>query len=723
MRKWSLVFTILSVFLAGLVGGWAACAPIRLNDGLDDEDVDGGTMLPPGTQTCGSDAECGSGRRCVDNRCVPDNGTCMPGSSDADTCQGDTYCACPPEVKATGCVCLPWGTKPRGDHDDMCAGQAFSPGDFKNPVLKCQWPAAGNPGYANVISTPLVIDLDRDGSPEIVFQAGYPGAVHLIAMSGRDCTVKFDRTTSISGCTHIAVGDLDGDGKPEIVALAPGVTVYDNQGNVKASVGSPSTGSCTVDYPPAIANVDGVGPPEIITGGQVARYVPTPSPHIDVVWTAAVTGGTWGSITIAEDLDGDGKLEVITGNQVYDGTTGASKAKSIMSGLGGGYPAIGDFNADGHPDIVLVSSGSGSQRVSVIDYFNNQFIMPPTAATNGWGGAPTVADFDGDGLPEFATASAVNYYVYSPDCLKSPKPAKCKGTDPGVLWQSQTQDSSSGSTGSSVFDFNGDKIAEVVYRDECWLRVYNGPDGKKLFAAPVSSGTDLEMPVIADTDGDGHADIVVASDNVQGENCRSGVSATELGMPHGPSTFGVKVFKDPMDRWMPSRGIWNQHSYHITNINDDGTIPTTEASNFKTFNNYRQNVQGAVAGMATPIGDPTGKIVIAPDAGDCVKLYRLAGNVCNRGTADLPPGMPSTFYLGDPRVAGAKAVCTASTTAPVAVGACLGVVCEWMNPTPGPYDLWFRVNDDGTGRRPAGQCKSGNDLAHLPGTSCGNSPG
>ena len=117
MRKWSLVFTILSVFLAGLVGGWAACAPIRLNDGLDAEDVDGGTMLPPGTQTCGSDAECGSGRRCVDNRCVPDNGTCMPGSSDADTCQGDTYCACPPEVKATGCVCLPWGTKPRGDHE------------------------------------------------------------------------------------------------------------------------------------------------------------------------------------------------------------------------------------------------------------------------------------------------------------------------------------------------------------------------------------------------------------------------------------------------------------------------------------------------------------------------------------------------------------------------------------------------------------------------------
>ena len=696
-----------------------ACTPDRIEEDLELPDS---PMMPtvPGEKKCSNDRDCGTGRRCIDSVCVADYGDCMTD----DDCQNDTFCACPPEVKSSGCACIPWGRKPRGNQDDLCKGQAFSPGEFKNPVLKCQWPPGGvDNGYANVISTPLVVDLENDGQPEIVFAAGYPGPTHLVAMSGKDCSVKWDKTTGISSCTHIAAGDLDGDGKLEIVGLAPGTTVFDYQGNVKASLTTPSTAGCSVDYPPAIANLDGAGPPEIITGTQVARYSPTPTPHLDIVWTAGgATGGTWGIISIIEDLDGDGKPEVITGNRVFDGVTGANKTKPIMNSLGGGYPAIGDFNADGHPDIVLISSGSGQQRVSVIDYFNNQFIMPPTAATNGWGGAPTVADFDGDGRPEFATASSVQYYVYSPDCLASPKPAKCLGRDPGVLWQSATQDSSSGSTGSSVFDFNGDKIAEVVYRDECWLRVYSGVDGKKLFAAPVSSGTDLEMPVIADTDGDGHADIVVSSDNVQGNACTGGVSASELGMPHGPPTQGIKVYKDPMDRWMPSRALWNQHGYHITNINDNGTIPLSEPANWKTFNNYRQNVQGSVAG-STPASDPTGKIVIAPDSGDCVKLWRLAGNVCNRGSAPISANLPVSFYLNDPRTPGNKAVCTTRTSLPTAIGACQQVVCEWANPPSGPYDLWLRVNDDGMGNRPYGQCKSGNDLAHLTNAGCSMTPG
>ena len=704
-----------------------SCTPSRLQDGdgdgTGDEPVDPnnpGKTDDPGAMACTSDAQCGTGRRCVDMVCVPDQGTCMTD----DECINDSYCACPPEVKASSCVCVSWGRKPRGDHDDMCHGEAFSPGDFKNPILKCQWPPVGTtPVEKDVISTPLVIDLDGDKQSEVVFLVGLGVQTQLIAMSGRDCSVKWQKTTNISGCTHMAAADLDGDGKPEIIALAPGLTIFDGNGNVKASIGTPGTAGCSVDFPPAVANLDGAGPPEIITGGQVARYVATPTPRIEVLWSkTGLTGGTWGIISLAEDLDGDGKMEVIIGNRVYDGITGADKTKPIMSGLGGGYPAVGDFNADGHPDIVLVSSGRSSQRVSVIDYFNNAWIMPPTAAANGWGGAPTVADFDGDGRPEFATASSVQYYVYSPDCLATPKPGKCKGSDPGVLWQSATQDSSSGSTGSSVFDFNGDKIAEVVYRDECWLRVYNGPDGRKLFAAPVTSGTDLEMPVIADTDGDGHADIVVSSDSVQGDSCRSAVSATELGMPHGPPTFGVKIFKDPMDRWMPSRSIWNQHSYHITNVNDDGTIPLSEAPNYKTFNNYRQNVQGIVAGEV-PVADPTGRILISPDPGDCVKVWKLAGSVCNRGAAVISPGMPVTFYEKDPRMAGATPLCTARTATAIPVGMCAPASCDWQNPKTGSVDLWMRVNDDGAGGRPFGQCKGGNDVARMPAGQCSNVPG
>src|SRR5204862_233625 len=85
--------------------------------------------------------------------------------------------------------------------------------------------------------------------------------------------------------------------------------LHDSQGNLKAQIPTPESGSCAKDYPPAIANLDGVGPAEVIMGGQVARYTGGVSPRIDVVWSVPPSGGTWGTISIAEDLDGDGRME------------------------------------------------------------------------------------------------------------------------------------------------------------------------------------------------------------------------------------------------------------------------------------------------------------------------------------------------------------------------------------------------------------------------------
>ena len=65
-------------------------------------------------------------------------------------------------------------------------------------------------------------------------------------------------------------------------------------------------------------------------------------------------------------------------------------------------------------------------------------------------------------------------------------------------------------------------------------------------------------------------------------------------IPFTGNNQGIFVFQDPQNRWMPSRSIWNQHSYHITNINDDGTVPEHEQPNWLSYNNYRQNVQGGM---------------------------------------------------------------------------------------------------------------------------------
>jgi len=307
----------------------------------------------------------------------------------------------------------------------------------------------------------------------------------------------------------------------------------------------------------------------------------------------------------------------------------------------------------------------------------------------------------------------VGYAVFDQECAATPLPPFCQAA--GIRWLKQTKDNSSGSTGSSVFDFNGDGAAEVVYRDECWLRVYDGKTGQVRFASSITSGTILELPVIADVDNDGHADLVVPSHNVFGTGYCS--TEPELNLQPGAGTQGIFVLQDPKNRWMPSRAIWNQHTYHITNVNDDATIPASEAHNWLSWNNYRQNVQGMIQGEAPAADLTSGKQSALEPGSDCSTTWILTANICNRGANKAPAGIPGTFYEGDPRTSG-KTICTTQTTKVLNPGECEVVKCAYANPPKGVIDLWFRADDDGTGNGKEGECKEQNNLLHLPQAAC-----
>jgi hypothetical protein len=621
----------------------------------------------------------------------------------------------------------------------MCKGEGFSATAFQPPTDRCHWPPAGTvPAASDVVMTPLIVDLDGDGQAEIVFAPqNDSGPMRLVAMRSTTCQTLYDVAANLQGFSQLAAGDLDGDKKIEIVGLLSNgiagnghpVAVFDGLTGTKLAQSRDSFQMDGAGFDcsgPTLADLDGDGKSEIVVGGLALRWNKAGG-TLDTIWNHASNASTWGVMTLANDLDGDGRPEIITGNRILDGRTGMDRTPTVMASLtAGGYPAIGDFNHDGAPDIVLVQSQSMNQHVSVIDVKNNTFLMSPTSIPNGWGGPPTVADFDGDGTPDFGTAGPRNYYVFSLDCLKTPKPAKCRGSLPGVLWQSVTKDVSSGGTASSVFDFNGDGRAEVVYRDECWLRVYNGPDGKTVFARPITSGTALEMPVVADIDNDGHADLVVPSDSIQGNGyCMDQNPERDTGTPHTGATQGVFVLKDPMNRWMPSRSMWNQHTYHITNINDDGSIPATEKPNWTRYNNYRQNVQGTIS-ITVPQPDATSRGTTAPDqTEDCHSQWNLYAQICNRGADVIAANVPGTFYKDDPRktMPAPTPLCTAYTVGTIAPGSCQDVHCAWTSPPASAVDMWFRADDDGKGARPQTQCKTENDLAFLPGVTCQRGPG
>jgi hypothetical protein len=631
--------------------------------------------------------------------CIKDQGKC---ASD-DECQGDTFCS--------DGSCIPYGPSTK-THDPDCKGGGFTAEKFEAPTEKCKWTSSA------VIMSPVVVDLDGDQKPEIVFVT-FTGAIaggHLVAIRGDTCQQVFDTAASLGTRSQLAVADLDGDKVPEIVGITGQnhVVVFSNTGQQLAiSTTAAQTGpSMFKDGGAAIANLDGQGPPEIVYAGMALRFE---NNALTTLYNVAVQGGHWGVLSAVADVDLDGKPEVVVGNKILDGLTGADKTPAPVKAWPAGYVAIAEFDkSTPEPEVVLISSQTTAPgTIRIYHPKTGNVVFGPYNFGQKWGGPPTVADFDGDNQPEVAAAGFVGYALFDPECAKTPLPSTCHA--PGIRWLKQTKDNSSGSTGSSVFDFNGDGAAEVVYRDECWLRVYDGKTGKVRFARSISSGTILELPVIADVDNDGHADLVVPSHQVFGAGyCET---EPELGLPPGSGTQGIFVLQDPKNRWMPSRAIWNQHTYHITNVNDDATIPVTETHNWLSWNNYRQNTQGMIKGDA-PAPDLTGGENVGVDpTSDCTSTWVLMAKICNRGASKAPAGIPGTFYKGDPR-AGGTVICSTATTKTLDPGECEAVKCAYENPPKETIDLWFAADDDGTGGGKETECKEKNNLLHLPEASC-----
>lgn len=438
-----------------------------------------------------------------------------------------------------------------------------------SPVV--EWGVSHFPGPPGdqVMSAPIVIEVNGDGVPDIVFVSYdtatyYDGGI-LRAIDGATGTQHWAASgAGLQGTGGVAGGDLDGDGAVDLVSLTPsGAVAFDDTGAVKWRNDALFGAFAGTSDVPAISDMDHDGRPEVIAGRAILNGEDGTEQGRGAFGYGGVSNYNVGSCPFAADVDADGIEEVVTGNALYrpDGSAIWAVAEDD------GYPAVADFDGDGQAEIVV--SGQGELRMFDTDGTPLLRVPIPGAGTAGYGGPPTIADFDGDGEPEIGLAAGSRYSVLEAD-----------GT---ILWQAMTDDSSSGNTGSAVFDFEGDGSAEVVYGDQTRLWVFSGLDGSvRLESAAHSNGTWLEYAVIVDVDGDDHAEIVVPNEEQWG------------------GKTGIVVLGDLDDSWQPGRRIWNQHAYSITNVNDDGTIPTTAGLNWLTYNNFRSGDLSTPDGLLSP---------------------------------------------------------------------------------------------------------------------------
>ena len=180
------------------------------------------------------------------------------------------------------------------------------------------------------------------------------------------------------------------------------------------------------------------------------------------------------------------------------------------------------------------------------------------------------------------------------------------------------------------------------------------------------------------------------------------------------SRVGVQIYGDRADLWVNSRPIWNQFEYHVTHVNDDGTVPRTSewSTNWTQpgLNNYRQNAQGAADNIPAP------DLTIRPLDGwgcDGSVVQSFEVQVCNRGTEPVAPGVPVTFY------AFGASICEGSTTASILrPGGCEDISCEWPEAPDEPVDVTVVADDEAAGEDPYTECREENNRAVFPENSC-----
>jgi hypothetical protein len=525
--------------------------------------------------------------------------------------------------------------------------------DF-TPVVKLAWGGKTvSPWESDVMMTPVVVQLDDDDCdgkvtardiPEIVFsthsggQYTSAGVLHAISVVGGKLVDKW-AVPGVHPSGQLAAGNIDGKPGNEVVAVWMDGTVQAFSGDGKLVWKSPAV----LAFEPAIADLDADGTPEVIVEGGILDGVTGKLEHA----FAPPMLGTF----LVSDLDGDGKLDVVSSTQAYrgDGTQFVDTGVTGHVWTGGNQlksgPAIADLDKDGKPEVIAVyylqhalavwrfdpaQPGKFSYVRKAVD-INGKLdpsLCPPGSAGSQWGGGPvTVADFNADGVPDVALAGGVGYAVFDGAKLADKNVADADT----FLWVKQTHDCSSAGTGSSLFDFNGDGKSEVVYSDEYYLRIYEGATGKVLFETCNTTHTLNEYPVIADVDNDGQADIVVVS-NAHNTSIQC----------NGTQQSGVRILGSASGSWVRTRGIWNQHAYHITNVQEDGTIPKVEVPNWKApgLNNFRLNKQ--------PGGEFAAPDAVVALAVRCSGPFGLVATVRNLGEAALPAGVPVTFWLGTP---------------------------------------------------------------------------
>lgn len=272
-------------------------------------------------------------------------------------------------------------------------------------------------------------DLDNDGKMDIVVTNNLDNTISILRNTTSSGSISFaakiDLSTALLQPRELAVGDIDGDGKLDIVvSYLDGsiISVYRNT-STPGSISLASKADVTVGSQPkgiAIGDIDGDGKPDLAVANHgtnsvsVLRNTSTAGSISFATKVDFTVGSSPYSVAIG-DVDGDGKPDLVVSNEV-DNTLSVLRNTSSAGNIWfatkvdfavGPQPrgvVIGDIDGDGKPDVAVANNGL--ETVSVLRNLSSSgtisFAPKLDLLTPGNPNGVTAGDLDGDGKIDFA---------------------------------------------------------------------------------------------------------------------------------------------------------------------------------------------------------------------------------------------------------------------------------------------------------------------------------
>jgi hypothetical protein len=464
-----------------------------------------------------------------------------------------------------------------------------------------------------------VADVSGDGKPDLIVDnlGTYNPTTHnwdnggvSVLLGKGDGTFGPPKTLDTgSYALSVAVADVNGDGKPDIIVANQGTYnptthKFDNRG-VSVLLGK---GDGTFQKPQtfdanpylvavAVADVNGDGKPDLIVAHRGTYDPTTGKPDYSGVDVLLGKGdGTFGppqtfnggsnpfSVAVA-DVNGDGKPDLVTTGSLYSVGVwlgkgdGAFQRPQTFSGLEFGPSVVvevADVNGDGKPDLVVLDGFPYSVDVML----NNgdgtfQFQQLSQGFPVGLGSySVAVADVNGDGIPDVVTANidseSLSVLLGNGDSTFQPQQAT------SVIGRPQSV---------AVADVNGDGRPDLVATEENAVSVLLGNgDGTFGTTQTIDAGPNPILVAAADVNGDGKPDLVVSGLGTYNPTTRSfnggvllgkgdGTFGTPQTLPAGTDPFAVA---DVNGDGKPDLVVWYNRGLSVLLGNGDGTFGTPQ---------------------------------------------------------------------------------------------------------------------------------------------------